>query len=89
MEKYEQLKRVIQEANPEIIADWSGCAVCNTMCSVCDGRPTDKSRPICLADVLLAERMVRIEQDREFYEKQGIDVDKLLGAERKLYETSI
>jgi len=35
------------------------------------------------------ERMVRIEQDREFYEKQGIDVDKLLEAECKLYETAI
>lgn len=35
------------------------------------------------------ERMARIEEDREFYEKQGIDVDKLLEAERKLYETSI
>jgi len=35
------------------------------------------------------ERIARIEEDREFYEKQGIDVDKLLEAERKLYETSI
>lgn len=37
----------------------------------------------------ILERIARIEQDREFYEKQGIDVDKLLQAERKLYETSV
>lgn len=37
----------------------------------------------------VVERMARIEQDRKLYESQGIDVDKLLEAERKLYETSV
>ena len=56
MEKYEELKKVIQEANPEIMGDWSGCDVCGTMCGICDDRflKEKSSRPIRLADVLLA-----------------------------------
>ena len=36
----------------------------------------------------ILERIARIEADRSFYEKQGIDVDKLIEAERELLNTT-
>jgi hypothetical protein len=59
----DKLKQAIQVANPEIMGDWSGCAVCGTMCGgMCDNDDGNKKtmRPIRLADVLLALQSSKI-----------------------------
>jgi hypothetical protein len=69
--KYEQLKKVIQKANPEIkgiaqceFCDGNGFDINHQICEQCEGAGDYAySRPIRLADVLLAIRANR----KEFY----------------------
>lgn len=78
MSDYEQLKQAIQQANPEIIGDWSGCNVCGTMCGVCDDRFFQEkiSRPIRLADVLLVTAKIGFDSTEEWYKLLGQTVNR-------------
>lgn len=76
MTDYERLKQIIQQANPEIMGDWSGCNVCGTMCGICDDRFYKEKvpRPIRLADMLLAvkeKERIQTEEIEKRIEEMG------------------